>query len=1421
MGAELSTYLEQDALLSDNGVLLENHLVSKDSVVTSVRRSSADIAQRSQVFAFCQHWDLVRVTEFLRWYTDLVRLQKQREGGNDSVRLADVSDAHCHADRLAKDITVLEDLLQQVELEIESVHVDTNAGEVDSEEIAEIDEDDDDSPSAEDLLTRKRKTESELREKVVALSELKLHLLASIDGVDLREIVQWPLFIKAVTHVHFQETVRASVQSSRERHPACAGFAMRRESEAKGALDEYNQGDILLPPPAQHEIDGHTDDSASSSAASGDESEANGSDEEGEEDSEQDEVQENTAGEDHPKSIENGDGDSDAGDDEDDSASDNDEPVHPIASESVKDAEEEQRQLSEEALAEHSKEESNQIVPSGKAIAEALMKQPRIIKRTIPDWFDPAVRNPIFFGYSYDRQKNRVDEILEKETITSTKEDAIFEMKIKFQKDKLEATLASERGKLQSVVQKESEIQGKRERHWAKRQADLDRAKKELDPTDVYFRTHEAQDLKTKEQEAFEDAEIQRQRQNIDGRMKTAEQECTSYVEKIALVRCTDRPLGDVRLKFHGEELEKYEREVNTAKSALASAQEEYVALTSSKLRAPGQESKLRVQVLFAEDQIKSRENELERICKLHENEQFLFERAQEEFDKEQLFVPLFTCLNAESASGFAFRLTTLALALMLGAGGTSVADKIKFLFEIFGRSNGRRTGASSSIQILSREAFAEILGQVFTVLSRIGDIHPSRALTRTYLLGIAEREFLKLHTVALSGEATVAETLDGMTLHEFSKYCMETIDGSKYLCELLGHKWKYEQLSRFVMQHMTPIHQYRLGLINVNDLKYALARQVAQPREELSHWKKAVIHERALAMGENDPLKTDYSKYLPKRRAKLLSNVVPLDHGGYRNLLHYRMEVILRSAVRLQTTWRARKGRQAARLAAEKQAFYHARGLALEEARQRVEKEWGDRDGKPAHSVDKMKLEAKIRMKQVKLRTKGNAFSREQVLALMTEEAVQQVQKEVENRFREMEEELGYLKHAEALQLPHAEMGYLKHDIAKGLLTQLVHAKQESASVSSMLESIATNEAKAKQRDKAKKRKRDESDGPAPEVPETDATEEVETHFVDKDADTSRHVRSMQRKEHMIHGRFPPELYSTGFTLGELSLQMILAFPDPPLSALKERLKQVCDGMTDFKMAEFLQELPSKRHICDYVTAFRRYDGSYDTDAMENDLYEHFRMVRGSSQLAVALINIFESDLEFGLTQKLLITIQEENEKVLREMVALESSKVASGNAVGMAKKLIRMGYKHEVGVNENQEITTEVDGNQQTADPRSLFFQKEKHNLEQRRKKALDAHNRLVEAMKAWKEAEWSLVETERSQLHESPSYPILPLHRTRWSERFQNAMQLKESSPELIQAKYTEIQQICQDFISTATAIALTGKIKHWALRKRRST
>lgn len=1401
MGNEISKALEEDIASSVQGVVAEQLVGSQaDGNLADViaRQSAKSAANRQQIFSFCADWDLQRLVDFLRWY---VRFH----GGTDAdsrVKRLDLRGLRAQVDTLEQSIATKQSLLQHVEDELHALDEVSivDASQASERELVQA-----------TLETRRVQIAAEIRDEQREVQERKVHLLASIEGVDLTLEVKWRVFIKAVSRVQVHTTLQQQATEFGTWHPAAAGYTMTKHSDAKSDVTEYAKGDILLPPPASHEIDGHTDDSASSSAASGD----NGSegDQEDEADGDGDEAGGEGVDVDDGAVMEGGTpaGDKQRGDedeeeedgDDDDDASDKNQTVPPVVSSTQDGADATTQPLTSESLAKHTEHESQAAegTRDSRVRYQEQLKRPRVVKRPVPTTYDAMTRSPIFFGYSLEKRTNELDDAVAEDEAVVAKENAIFDQKIQQKRAALDETLKAERGKLDVIKQREAELKTKRERYWEKRIAELERAKKELDPNDIFFRTREVQDKKTRDAQAFEDEEMRRQHDKIQARMDDAQTEYDDGVDQIRRVRATNVPLGELRLKFHEVETDRYLIEMQQAKAELATTKEEYVALKKSTgIKIGTAETKNRAQLLYAEDQIRAKEKSLEVVCARYESELFLVKRAQEIFGREQLFLPFFSCLQQAprpGETGATFSLLEMTAALLLGLGNVDLRAKIAFLFKMFCRpATTNRQSAAARINLIHREAFTEVMRLCLSLLSKLSDFRPRQPLTHEYLLGLADREFLVLDLVIDTQD--VSSSRNGMTNVEFERYWTQLISRSRYLSELLGVPWKFDQLSRFVVQHMSAVHQYKLGLMNVNDLKYAIARQAITVRPELSRWQKDVIHERALAMGENDPLKTDYSKYLPKRRTKLLSKVVPLDHGGFRNLLHYRMEVILRATVKLQTTWRARKGRQQARLAAEKQAFYHARGMALQEARERVEAEWREKDDKPAHTVEKMKFEAKIRMKQVKLRTKGHAYSREQVLALLTEEAVQQAQKEAENRFREMEEELGYLNHSEALMKPHDDVEYLKQDISKAIVTEVVQAKQEATDVGTMMDSIALAkelEAKKKQTKNTQPSCNNQETNSAP-TSDVGATGQDDQHFANAEDQEKRLAKTQLRQDRMWFGRFPADLYTSGMTRDERLCEQSLASPNPSLLELQRRLKHVCVGMTDFKLTELLQELPSKRHICTYTWSFRRSDGSYDMERLETDLLDHFRIVRGAAELAQALVNIVEMDLEFGRTRRLMKAFEEANERVLRQLVGEESGQLAEQNAAATAKKLVRMGYK--TPGTESEEAATE--GN-----PMMLLMQKETHDLTEKKKRVHDAHTRFLEAMRLWREAELSLQESHRTQLKVKPLYPVLPMHRTKWGERLSYAMRLPEHEPLQLRDKYTEVLNVCQDFIDTSRAIA----------------
>ena len=80
--------------------------------------------------------------------------------------------------------------------------------------------------------------------------------------------------------------------------------------------------------------------------------------------------------------------------------------------------------------------------------------------------------------------------------------------------------------------------------------------------------------------------------------------------------------------------------------------------------------------------------------------------------------------------------------------------------------------------------------------------------------------------------------------------------------------------------------------------------------------------------------MKTDYSRFLPKKKQRTLTNVVPLEHGHLTNTLVFKAAAMHKAATRVQNYYRAVLARRQAEVQARKKAFYAARAVALDEAR-------------------------------------------------------------------------------------------------------------------------------------------------------------------------------------------------------------------------------------------------------------------------------------------------------------------------------------------------------------------------------------------------------------------------------------------------------------------------------------------------------
>ncbi len=115
------------------------------------------------------------------------------------------------------------------------------------------------------------------------------------------------------------------------------------------------------------------------------------------------------------------------------------------------------------------------------------------------------------------------------------------------------------------------------------------------------------------------------------------------------------------------------------------------------------------------------------------------------------------------------------------------------------------------------------------------------------------------------------------------------------------------------------------------------VARKLIKHRPCLLKENIQATHDRALAMGDDDPLKPDYSRFLRSDKKTSFSNAVPLCHGHLENYSHWRDNVKKKAVTKIQNIFRGKLARQAAEKIAKEHAFVCARAMALEDTRQRI----------------------------------------------------------------------------------------------------------------------------------------------------------------------------------------------------------------------------------------------------------------------------------------------------------------------------------------------------------------------------------------------------------------------------------------------------------------------------------------------------
>ena len=126
-------------------------------------------------------------------------------------------------------------------------------------------------------------------------------------------------------------------------------------------------------------------------------------------------------------------------------------------------------------------------------------------------------------------------------------------------------------------------------------------------------------------------------------------------------------------------------------------------------------------------------------------------------------------------------------------------------------------------------------------------------------------------------------------------------------------------------------------GLTSPSNAKYRLHYEQTRYWSQRLPKSKQVIHEQAMAMGFDDPLAPDYSRFMEKTKKKYSVTIPPLDNGH----LHYKGFVNNRvrneAATKIQAVIRARTDRHEAEMAAKRKAFDDAKEMAIKELKAKI----------------------------------------------------------------------------------------------------------------------------------------------------------------------------------------------------------------------------------------------------------------------------------------------------------------------------------------------------------------------------------------------------------------------------------------------------------------------------------------------------
>jgi len=726
-------------------------------------------------------------------------------------------------------------------------------------------------------------------------------------------------------------------------------------------------------------------------------------------------------------------------------------------------------------------------------------------------------------------------------------------------------------------------------------------------------------------------AQLERAFQKRGGKKEEDEAHLTKYRMELAEIEKRFEALQQERLRPRAEKileqrkcaLREAEKLFERAKSEL---RHKMLELEEARRVAGSKASKLphRGLILVAETEMKSAKSDADLKEANVQKTMHEVKQAEENARREAKYVSLFWCLSDK------FLLTVEVVQLVVSlciCCGAAINKKLSLIFDLF----------SEDIRFLEENAFTNALVTCARVLESLSP-ESERVYNEDALRSWATRQY---------------ETK--MTRFEFADAMKQLVSASESLCEAFLVPWRFAHLSTWQRSNMSKIRKFQVGLSSLKDLNRETASLWITNRRKLNPAHKLTIHERALAMGANDPLKPTYSKFAKKKRRKMRSNSVPLAHGRLGNIVHFLDQERQHAATVLQAQWRASVHKRKAKFELERRTFFCAWKDAKMEAAGKACREITSRDNKENGSVGKLKWDATIRMRQVKLRATGKVLNREEVVGLLIQEQISEAQAHVNDHFLNMKEKRGFKSDEEIFQEKEQGLNQSKADAAveedRVFDDRVLNVQKKSEADRLREERLRQKRIRRDAERKFVQKTLLKKAGYDPEIPESfqvsNQVQEEDENIKEHTELTPSELPSLRlpdppldgkvRESLMLFGIEVDDVYGLGLSETEAERLIDLQNPDPETSTLLKRLVAIGETVTKTKMSEFLQEIPSKRLIRRFLFRFKHSP----KDALEKELVEHFCFLpRGIDHVVRGLRAFVSQDLEVKCLDRHVETI-------------------------------------------------------------------------------------------------------------------------------------------------------------------------------------